>query len=70
MTEAREGKYQFSIHRMIAYTFILDLTKALEIEPSNKSVKDELSSLPAPTPKKQVSVESIGYIYNSTHIDS
>lgn len=55
---------------MIAYTFILDLTKALEIEPSNKSVKDELSSLPAPTPKKQVSVESIGYIYNSTHIDS
>ncbi|CDH51232.1 rna polymerase ii-associated protein 3-like [Lichtheimia corymbifera JMRC:FSU:9682] len=30
-----------------------DLTKALEIEPSNKSVKDELSKLPAPTSKKQ-----------------
>ncbi|CDS10959.1 hypothetical protein LRAMOSA03224 [Lichtheimia ramosa] len=30
-----------------------DLTKALEIEPSNKSVKDELSKLPAPTQKKQ-----------------
>ncbi|KAI7883004.1 hypothetical protein K492DRAFT_185445 [Lichtheimia hyalospora FSU 10163] len=30
-----------------------DLTKALEIEPSNKSVKDELSKLPAPPPKKQ-----------------
>lgn len=36
---------------------ILDLTKALEIEPSNKSVKDELSKLPVPTPKKEVSIQ-------------
>lgn len=55
---------------MITYMFMLDLTKALEIEPSNKSVKDELSKLPAPTQKKQVSIENRGYIYNSTHIDS